>query len=160
MKTLLAASLLATLPLVAACGSDDSTATDPASQSTQASTDTSTAASTPTDFGPTSYSYTLRAACFCAFIEPVRVTVEDDEIVSAVVAHGGRGFAKGADAPEALRLTIDDLLAKAADPKVDEVDVKWPDGQDYPTSIALDPIKNAVDDEVTYYLSDVTVTGG
>jgi hypothetical protein len=157
MKTLLAASLLAVLPLVAACGSDDSTAEDPASTSPTSPSSTS---GSRTDFGPTSYSYTLKAACFCAFIEPVRITVEDDAIVSAVVAHGGRGFAKGSDAPEALRLTIDDLLAKAADPKVDEVDMEWPDGQDYPTSIALDPIKNAVDDEVTYYLSDVTVTAG
>ncbi|GAA3826270.1 DUF6174 domain-containing protein [Nocardioides panacisoli] len=157
MKTLLAASLLATLPFLAACGSDDTTATDdPASPTT----DASTTGSTRTDFGPTSYSYTLKAACFCAFIEPVRITVEDDAIASAVVAHGGRGFTKGQDAPEALRLTIDDLLAKAADPEVDQVDLDWPDGQDYPSSIALDPIKNAVDDEVTYYLSDVTVTGG
>jgi hypothetical protein len=156
MKTLLAASLLATLPLVAACGSDDATAEDPSTSPTSPS---STSGSR-TDFGPTSYSYTLKAACFCAFIEPVRITVEDDAIVSAVVVRGGRGFAKGSDAPEALRLTIDDLLAKAADPDVDEVDMDWPDGQDYPTSIALDPIKNAVDDEVTYYLSDVTVSAG
>ena len=157
MKTLLAAGLLALLPLAAACGSDDSTATDdPGSSSTGSSTPTSTR----TDFGPSSYSYTLRAACFCPMIEPVRITVEDDAITSAVIAKGGRGFAKGDEAPEWLRLTIDDLLAKAADPKVDEVDMKWPDGQDYPDSIALDPIKNAVDDEVTYYLSDVNVSAG
>jgi hypothetical protein len=158
MKTLLAVTVAASLPLLAACGGGgDTTADDP--QTTPSST-AGSPSGTPTGFEPTSYSYRLQAICYCPLTSPVDVTVEDDEVVSAVYAKGGNGLTKGDDAPKSLWLTIDDILARAADPKVDHADVDWPDGADYPSKVALDPIENAMDDEITYVIKDVSVSGG
>lgn len=157
MKTLLAAALAASLPVLAACGGDDTTADDP---QTTPSSGSSVPSGTPTTIEPTSYTYRLQAICYCPLTAPVDVTVEDGEVVSAVWAKGGHGLTKGDDAPKTLWLTIDDILARAADPKVDDADVDWPEGADYPSRVAIDPIKNAMDDEVTYVIKDVSVSAG
>ena len=39
-----------------------------------------------------------------------------------------------------------------------QVDVAWPADQDWPSTVAVDRIENAVDDEVTYSISDVEIT--
>ena len=96
--------------------------------------------------------------CFCpAFGQPVRVTVADGEVVDAVWTTKGQGHAQGDEATEEwLQLTINDILTEAADPKWDEVEMDWPAGQDHPDRVAIDRMKNAMDDEVTYLLSNVT----
>lgn len=158
--------LLAVLPplliALAACSNEnDGRAADPASEApTSAPTSTGpseSASSTgryPT-FAPADYVYRLRVLCYCPQVGTVEVTVADGAVTEAVIAGGPR---KGQSAPEFTRLTINDVIAMANDPDAAKVQVDWPDGQDHPTSVQLDRIANAVDDEVTYAIKDVRVS--
>ncbi|WP_141014077.1 DUF6174 domain-containing protein [Nocardioides sambongensis] len=160
---LLLACLVAALLGLTACGGEESggasTATDP---SPAASTAPSTAPADPwtTDaagervFTAEDYTYRLEAICFCPVTGPVEVTVEDGEVASATLV---RGPQKGEDAPDYLHLTVADLLDRAADPSVASAEVEWPADSDWPTSIELDQIARAVDDEVTYRIGRVTL---
>lgn len=158
----------ATLPLLtallalglSACGrEDDQKAADPAGNdpspgATADPTDDPTTQRWP-DFAATDYTYRLEVLCFCPMTGPLEVSVTDGEVTSATrLQQPG----KGKQAPEFVRLSINDLIAKANDPSVFAADVTWPDGTDHPTKIAIDQIENAVDDEVTYTISDVQVT--
>jgi hypothetical protein len=164
MKALLTvATTTLALALLAGCGGDDggdeTTAQDTGSTEsspTSTPTDPPTPGSYPA-FEPEDYTFVLEQVCFCPLTGPVRVTVEDGEIVEAVVIKGGRGVEKGSDAPPYLRMTINDVIDKANDPEADSVDVMWPDGQDYPSKVSVDAIEKAVDDEVTYLVRNVTV---
>lgn len=138
------------------CGpsSDDEVATDP----TPTEPAPEPTVGTYPDFEPEDYSYTLVVSCFCPDAgTPVRVTVVDGEAVEAVYAQGGRGVTKGDPAPDYRRLTIDDVIEAANDTEAAVVDVTWPEGQDYPTSVAVDQDELMVDEEVGYSLSDVVV---
>lgn len=164
-------SLVATLLAVslAGCGREDdgraddpaddapssgTTTADPTDDATDSPTDAPTAQQWP-DFAASDYTYRLEVLCFCPLTGPLRVSVVDGEVASATrLAKPGRG----AQAPEFARLTINDLIAKANDPSVFEADVTWPAGTDHPTRIAIDQIENAVDDEVTYTISNVQVS--
>lgn len=166
-RTLLAA-LAASLVLVG-CGSadDDTVATDPTTSPTPTQTSTPTPTPEPTadptvgtypDFAPEDYSYTLVVSCFCPDAGiPVRVTVVDGAAVEAVYAQRGRGVKKGDPAPDYRRVTIDEVIEAANDTEAETVDVTWPDGQDYPTSVFVDQDKLMADEEVGYSVSDVVV---
>ncbi len=161
MKILLSAAATAmALTVLAGCSGDDDgdTATDPAEKSdtTTAPTDGSTTDGYPA-FDAADYTFVLEQLCYCPVTGPVEVTVEDGEVTSAVIAKGGQGMKKGSDAPEYLWITINDVIDRANDPEAAQVDVDWPDGQDWPSTVAIDQIENAVDDEVTYTIRDVSV---
>lgn len=162
MKILLgaAATVLAITALTGCSGDDDGdTATDPSSKSptTTAPTDPATVGTYP-ELDAANYSYLLEQLCYCPVTGPVLVTVEDGEVASAVITKRGHGMKKGSDAPVYLQLTINDVIARANDTDAAEVVVDWPDGQDWPNSVAVDQIENAVDDEVTYVIRDVQVS--
>ncbi len=163
MKTLIGAgaTLLALSTLVGCSGDDDggTTAADPASPGgSTPPADTPTTGSYP-EFAAQDYTYLLEQVCFCPLTGPVRVTVQDGEVVEAVVARGGHGIERGTAAPEYLRTTINDVIARANDTEAASVDVVWPDGQDYPSKVAVDQMAKATDDEITYIVRDVRVTG-
>ncbi|WP_183098317.1 DUF6174 domain-containing protein [Nocardioides pelophilus] len=162
MKILLgaAATVLAITALAGCSGDDDGdTARDPASKSptTTAPTDPATVGTYP-ELDADDYSFLLEQLCYCPVTGPVLVTVEDGEVVSAVITKGGHGMKKGSDAPVYLQLTINDVIARANDTDAAEVVVDWPDGQDWPNSVAVDQVENAVDDEITYVIRDVQVS--
>ena len=160
----LAASLLLALT---ACGDDADEARDQGSgTSSSATSDTASPGSTSSgaaddrgypDFEPADYVYRLEVLCYCPQIGAVRIEVKDGKVVSATSVGDGRGVTKGAQAPDFARLTINDIIAIANDPTVDEVEVTWPDGQDYPSVVDVDRLANAVDDEVTYTIKAVRV---
>ena len=52
-------------------------------------------------------------------------------------------------------MTIQDVIDKGNDPKAAQVEVDWPAGQDYPTSIYVDKDKMVADEEVTWVISEV-----
>ncbi|GHJ59641.1 hypothetical protein NOK12_21590 [Nocardioides sp. OK12] len=151
--------------LLAGCGdSDPGLAEDPAASGSPSQEPTSEPTSEPTEdpdgFGPTDYSYTLTLTCYCPDAGvPIRVTVADDEVVSAVYARsGGRGGAQaGEDVPLARVLTIDEVIEAADDPDAHRVEVDWPEDQDYPSSVAIDRSEQVVDEEIGYRLRDVEV---
>jgi hypothetical protein len=162
MKILLSAAAMAmALTALAGCSGDDDgdTATDPATKS-----DTTTEPTDPPDVGSypeldaTDYTYLLEQQCYCPLTGPVKVTVEDGEVTSSVILKGGQGMKKGSVAPDYLHLSINDVIARANDTGAAAVVVDWPDGQDWPNKVSVDQIADAVDDEVTYLISDVQVT--
>lgn len=161
MKILLsaAATALALTALVGCSGDDDTTtAEDPASETptTSEATDEPSAGSYP-EFDASTYTYVLEQICFCPITGPVRVTVEDGEVTSAVVVKGSPGIKKGSAAPEYLRITINDVITQANDTDAASVEVTWPEGQDWPSKVAVDKVENATDDEITYVVRNVSV---
>jgi hypothetical protein len=163
-RTLVALTAAATL-LLTACGgsSDEGTATDPVATGESDSPEETTAPE-PEMIGDypaypyADYSYDLEVQCFCPVMgQPIRVTVTGGEVTDAVFTTKADGVARGAQATEEwLRLSIDDVLREAADPSYDKVDVTWPEGTDHPEKVAIDRMENAIDDEVTYVISNVT----
>jgi predicted small lipoprotein YifL len=166
----LALSLAALLlPLsLAACGSDgadDDVVADPAPTSAPTSAPTPTASPTVGTypaFAPTDYTYELTVSCFCvASGAPVLVTVVDSEVATAVhlAAGGGRGGDQaGEPADQGLQMTINDVIEAANDTEADRVDVDWPAGQDYPTSVFVDSEAKVADDEVGYAIANVVLS--
>jgi hypothetical protein len=146
------------------CGDDSApgTATDPEGSSGTTSTPAPTAeptVGTYPEFEPADYSYTLSVSCFCADAgAPIRVTVEHGDVTGAVYQGGGRGGVEAGDPAEEYRwLTINDVIAAANDTEAASVNVTWPDGQDYPSSVYVDQDRNMADEEVGYDVSDVSV---
>jgi len=157
------ALLLSSLVLVlAGCGDPgDDVAQDPAPPSTPTSTATPTAeptVGTYPEFEPQNYTYTLVVSCFCPDGGvPVEITVEDGEVTSAVYGQDGRGVRKGDPAEDYRQITINDVIEAANDTEAHSVDVDWPEGQDYPSSVAVDPDELTIDEEVAYTISEVVV---
>lgn len=106
------------------------------------------------DFEPANYSYRLEVLCYCPQVGAVRVTVKDGKVTEAIST---TGEARGQAAPEFARLSINDIIARANDPQVDEAEVTWPTGQDHPSVVILDQLRMATDDEVTYTIKDVRI---
>lgn len=153
------------LLLLAGCGdSDPDVAEDPATSATPSQEPSQAPSDEPTEdpdgYGPTDYSYTLTLTCYCPDAGvPIRVTVADDEVVSAVYARsGGRGGAEaGQDVPLARVVTLDEVIAAASTPDAHRIEVDWPEGQDHPDSVSVDLSERVVDEEIGYLVADVEV---
>lgn len=143
---------------LSACGhEDDEKAADPTSADPTPTVIDDGGLKTWPEFAPTDYTYRLEVLCFCPMTGPLQVTVADGEVTSATrLTKPG----KGKQAPDFARLSINDIIAKANDAAVFKADVTWPDGADHPSSVAIDQIENATDDEVTYTIKDVVVSAG
>ncbi|PWN01479.1 hypothetical protein DJ010_18185 [Nocardioides silvaticus] len=167
MKILLSAATTAlALSVLAGCSGDDDdspTANDPAGASSESESGSTTPSEEPTvgtypEFAEPDYTYVLEQTCFCPLAGPVEITVEDGEVTSAVVLKGMRGgLKKGDDAPEYLWKTLNEVIDEANDTEAFKVDVAWPEGQDWPDSVSVDRMENAVDEEVYYTVHDVEV---
>lgn len=143
---------------LSACGhEDDEKAGDPTSADPTPTVIDDGGLKTWPEFTPTDYTYRLEVLCFCPMTGPLQVRVADGEVTSAVrLTKPG----KGKQAPDFARLSINDIIAKANDTAVFKADVTWPDDADHPSSVAIDQIENATDDEVTYTIKDVVVSAG
>jgi hypothetical protein len=100
------------------------------------------------------YRYVLSVSCFCVFMDdmPVTIEVENDQVVSITSVKGTlidptNEVLYPVVAPYA---TIEDLFGqlKSALQDADEVSVVYDTTYGYPSSIAIDQIKEAVDDEM------------
>ena len=157
-----AAALLTALALTG-CGDDGDDGRTATDRSGDHQTETTPSAS-PTlgsypSFAPTDYRFTLRVTCFCPDAGvPVRVTVLDGEVSSAVYDQRSAGFDRGEAAPDYRALTINqviDELNAAVD--AESVRVEWPEGQDYPSMVSIDRSARIADEEIGYRISDVEV---
>lgn len=161
MKSSRLAAIAATCLVLVGCGTDSGS--DVASDPTPTSSSTPTPTAEPTvgtypSYEPEDYSYTLVVSCFCADGgAPIRVTVVNGEVTDAIYTGDGRGTQEGERADDFRWLTINDVIEAANDTGAASVTVKWPAGQDYPSSVQVDQDKNMVDEEVGYYISDVVV---
>lgn len=154
------AALLIPLSL-AACSSDDDgdVASDPA-PTTATSSPSPTAVPTVGTYPayePTNYTYELTVSCFCPGAgAPIAVTVADGEVTDAMFVDAASGNGEPPD--QRYWLTINDVIDEANDTKAERVDVEWPAGQDYPTSVYVDGNKQIADDETGYKVANVVVT--
>ena len=159
-RAALPALALALLGLAGCGDSDPGLAPDPASTQEPTQEPTQDPTQDPSGFAPTDYSYTLTLTCYCPDAGvPIRVTVADDEVVSATYARGGgrSGAVAGDPVPLSRVVTIDEVIAAAETPGAHRVEVDWPEGQDHPSSVAVDPSERAVDEEFGYLVDDVEV---
>jgi hypothetical protein len=162
MRTVLA--VVATVALLAGCGNDASpVAEDPPVSSAPTPTPTPTATQgTYPAFAAQDYTYTLTVWCFCPSAgTPIAVVVEGGEVTSATYAEDGSGrgvVTAGDEAPEPFRLSLAEVIEAANDTGAASVEVDWPDGQDYPSRVAVDGDTRIADDEVSYEVADVSVT--
>ena len=172
LYAVLATSL--SMMVLVACGDGDGdgqVAEDPApSSATSSPSPSNTAASEATaeptvgtypPYGPESYTYHLSVSCFCLGAGvPIKVTVEDSVVVAAVYLaddSGRSGVKKGDPADKRYWLTINDIIEAANNTTAASVEVDWPEGQDYPSSVYVDEDEQLIDEEVGYMLSNVKV---
>ncbi len=104
------------------------------------------------------YRYTLEVDCFCPWGR-FDVVVRNGEVVqSRRVGSGGFG---GSGVPPG-GLTIDGLFtvvsqARGSSPPADNVTVSYDERYGYPQRISIDQFVDAVDDEISYTVSDFQV---
>jgi hypothetical protein len=108
-----------------------------------------------TQSGVTDYTFTLRMDCFCAINGPVRVVVVADSARQVTMESTGEVL----NAPwiPTIKKLFDFIDQQIARPAA-VLQVTYDPTLGYPTRIVADPIANAVDDEVTYTVSNVTPT--
>ena len=105
--------------------------------------------------GITSYRFTVNVLCFCIDRGPFAVVVEQGRVTSVTDPATGAPRTPDPFVPltvEALFARIDDAIERDAD----EIEVRYDPTLGYPQEIAIDFIENAIDDEVTYTVSDLT----
>jgi hypothetical protein len=105
------------------------------------------------------YQFVYSQACFCGFTgpNPAKLTVKNGVVVK--VEATGTATLPPTTPAAATYPTIDSLFAiveKARKAKPASLDIDFDPTYHYPTSIAIDPVKNAVDDEVTYRVESFT----
>lgn len=100
------------------------------------------------------YRYTLSVSCFCVFMDdmPLTVEVQNGQVVSITSVKGTVIDSTDQQVYPFVEpyATIDQLFEqlKSAQKDADEVTVVYDATYGFPTSIAIDRIKEAVDDEL------------
>jgi len=151
--------VIASTGVVAGCGTASDVAVDAPDVSASGTPEPHPTAAPWPRYDVDDYTYTLRTTCFCSDGgSPVVVTVRHGRVTDAVYAHGGPGHAAGDPAPRWMRATVNDVIAAANDQHADKVHVRWPQGQDYPRSVWVDPDQYAADEEIAYTITDVDPT--
>ena len=154
MKKMLASAAAVSLLALTACGN----ATDDAGDQAGSPDSSTTSDDNGTTFDASDYTMVVTRTCFCADRGvPVKIVVKDGKVVSATYAKSILGKKKGDPAQGYGDTTLAKMITMAKDQGNFKSDVKWPDGQDYPTKISLDPEQNMADDEITWIIKNVTV---
>jgi len=110
--------------------------------------------------GVTHYRYQLNISCFCPFkdIMPVTVETQDGEIVSLTDV---KGQVLGAEFRSTFEkaATVEGLFTLAQDALqgADKVSITYDSQFGFPSSIVIDWIKLAMDDEISYYVTNFEV---
>lgn len=104
-----------------------------------------------TSKGLDDYTLTITRQCFCPFTDPLQVTVVDG-VATAITNVGQAVQPREADG---LPKTVPELFAVvAAQAGAAKVTVEWDPAFGFPTSIQVDSIANAIDDEFGYLVTD------
>ncbi|MEW6241740.1 MAG: DUF6174 domain-containing protein [Chloroflexota bacterium] len=107
------------------------------------------------------YRFNLSIGCFCPYHEimPLTVEVQDGQIVSMTDVNGQPVREEfRANFEEAA--TIEGLFAiveQAASGGADEIKVEYDAAYGFPSSISIDYIKEAMDDEISYHVLNFEV---
>lgn len=105
--------------------------------------------------GVAHYRFELTISCFCPFMDvmPVTVEVKGGQIVSLTDVNG-QPLSEEFRASFEKAATVEGLFAVAEEnlSNADQVDITYDAKYGFPTSIVVDRIKMAVDDEIAYYV--------
>jgi hypothetical protein len=104
-----------------------------------------------------SYEITVRRLCFCGFVEPVRVKVENGVVVSRTVA------ATGDPLPPTYAPYYPDVpglfaIVEEAASDADDLDTSFDASYGFPAEISIDWDEMTVDDEIVYRTEAFTIT--
>ena len=109
------------------------------------------------------YRYSLFIGCFCAFRDqmPLTIEVKDGEVVSMTRSDGTavNSTDPSYDIFESYA-TIDRVFLKLEADQTgdaDEVTVTFDSTYAYPANVAVDNIKEAIDDEISYQVSEFEI---
>ncbi len=103
------------------------------------------------------YRYNLRVACFCAFTNkmPMTIEVQNDRVVSV---HFNDGTLVSSEDQKMFEryLTIDKLFdfTGQSQKDADQIQVVYDATYGFPSSVQIDFIKQAMDDELSLFVSD------
>lgn len=108
----------------------------------------------------THYRFDLAVSCFCAFRDrmPLTIEVKDGKVVSMVDSQG-QPVTEFGDTFDSYN-TIDKLFAKldaALNGGADKTTVEYDPEKGYPQSIFIDYIEKAMDDEIGFTVTNLTV---
>lgn len=108
----------------------------------------------------THYRFELHVSCFCAFRDqmPLTIEVQDGKVVSMVDSKG-QSVTDMAELFETYN-TIEKLFAKldaALNGEADSTTVEYDSAKGYPTTIYIDYLQEAADDEIGFTVSNLTV---
>lgn len=115
--------------------------------------------SRPDYTGPSDYAYTLRVGCFCPYVGPLRITVQNGEVVGVRQLEpidGGPQNVQDWINKQAMTLVELDALVDRALREADDVDVEYDPTYGFPANVYIDWYKDAVDDEIGYTVTDYT----
>ena len=104
------------------------------------------------------YTFTIERQCFCPedVRGPFQVTVVEG-VATLVTYQGGVANAERVqNLPKTMEAVFDLVIENAPT----EPEVVYDDRFGFPLRVSLDPIKNAIDDESTYVISNFIVSGG
>jgi hypothetical protein len=107
--------------------------------------------------GIVSYELTVRRICYCGFVEPVRVKVENRVVVSRTVASTGEPLSA---VYAELYPDVPGLFAivERAASDADDLDTTFDATYGFPSKISIDWDEIMVDDEVIYRTEAFTIT--
>ncbi len=106
------------------------------------------------------YQITVERSCFCPDVSPIQVTVVDREVVQAIrLVPDDPQTIEQADYEDWF--TIEGLfdVAEEALDDADEVTLDFDADHGFPTAIEIDWMRDAIDDESSYYAQDLRIDG-
>ena len=107
--------------------------------------------------GPDDYAFTLTVGCFCPYVGPLRITVENSEVVDVRQldpVDGGPENVQPWIEEQAMTLEELDALVDRARREADKVEVEYDPTYGFPTDVSIDWYRDAVDDEIGYTVRD------
>lgn len=112
------------------------------------------------------YEFTFNVGCFCPVYTPARIIVQADTVYkilnpgtedSLMVQVDESSFQYAGDVYPEVYKTIDelfDVIINARKQSANKIEVKYNSTAGYPESISIDYVKDAIDDEIGYTVSN------
>ena len=110
--------------------------------------------------GPDSYAYVYHVLCFCAIVEPVRITVTGDQVVAASFVESGEALS---EQQVSWMPTVDDLFDRLEDVLGQdpvEYSVDFDPDMGYPSRASVDISRQIADEEFSFTAYDLIPAQG
>jgi hypothetical protein len=102
------------------------------------------------------YQFRFQRLCYCVFIDPVIIDVRDGDIASVILADSGTVVDTTQMGGHFLTIAgLFEVIQDAIDQEAHSLTVEYHAQLGYPTSIEIDYLLNAVDEEVSFRASEV-----